>query len=774
MHNQDELMRFLYEKGETKTGQSNGYDLFCDIETFTTNRNAKKTSEQQSWTFTFAVSWLPKRGKHPKVAIFNNHVEFFQALEQWHVNPEMSLRLWYHNGNKYDNHFLESELAEHYNLPIYSERNDRANKDYNKNAKSESDFNEFDNYILESRVRSSNTVSLKIRLFGRTIETVDSLPKMNEPLRLVGKRLVNANLMEEKYLKTDFDYGKYDSNEKFTPEQAKAWGKRAFESLNDEQITYIENDVIILYYAVKHYSEIYYGFDISKKTFTQNIKDEYSKYSDLAKFQLLKIFGNKQHIKYGDYVMNGVNMFDYFRSFYKGGLNLYNDDYVGRLIKRKGFSIDLNSSYPTVMYMEKLPTYVRKVVDKPTTISPIMFNKDIMTFFVLTRENANKYVIDRIPSKVMRNAIVKYYNLKGGMCYYNSVMLELLNEQFGLNFEDIPVESYVTFDCEYFGARDVIARNYFIKTQGKVKNALTCTIDTIDPTNIEMTNNPKPKEYNYSDDMVQGAKVLLNGIYGVPALRAHFNIFKRDASGNIVNVEDGFENLERNIIFSAGVTAFAFRNLLRPFKYLTPQEIDEYFFYCDTDSLYLAIEAKDKFPSSMYHKMNLGGWDIEHEFNAFYPFNHKKYCLYDTNSNSIEVRCGGVSKDTIKQWIEHSKGDIQYFIDTYFHDGVTIQATRAIRNTGGTMSIYEAKATLEQGGMYMDSYEAWVEKEIEEIKKIVVKELENNDSGMLYVETAFGAIGANELTPSKKVENGIPAYYLPEDVHWLKNTFNES
>lgn len=45
---------------------------------------------------------------------------------------------------------------------------------------------------------------------------------------------------------------------------------------------------------------------------------------------------------------------------------------------------------------------------------------------------------------------------------------------------------------------------------------------------------------------------------------------------------------------------------------------------------------------------------------------------------------------------------------------------------------------------------------------------------MLYVETAFGAIGANELTPSKKVENGIPAYYLPEDVQWLKNTFNEA
>lgn len=768
MYNQDELMAYLLRKGETKSAQSSGIDLFCDIETFTTNRKAKRTSEQQSFTFTFAVSWLPIRAKEPKVAIFNNHVQFFQKLEEWHVNPDMKIKLWYHNGNKYDNHFLESELHDYFNVPIYSERNDRANSDYNKYAKSEADFDDDDNYILESRVRSSNTVSLKIKLFGRDIETVDSYPKMNEPLRLVGKRLTNLNLMDEKYLKTDFDYGQWDRDEEFTQEQAQAWAKRAFESLTDEQITYIENDVIILYYAVKYYSKIYYGFDISKRTFTQNIKDEYAKFSDLAKYQLLKLFGEKNHIKYGDYSMNGMNMFDYFRNFYKGGLNLYNDAYVGKLIKRMGFSIDLNSSYPTVMYMEKLPTYVRKVQEQPCVLTPTMYNKDIMTFFVMSRENANEHIIDRIPSKIMRNAIVKYYNLKGGQCYYNSVMLELLNEQFGLTFENLPVESYVTFDCEYFGARDVIARNYFIKTQGKMKNALTCNIDNIDPTNIVMTDKPKPEEYNYTDEMVQGAKVLLNGIYGVPALRAYFNIFKRDARGELVNCQDGFENLERNIIFSAGVTAFAFRNLLRPFKYLTPEEIDEYFFYCDTDSLYLDARARDKFPQSMYHKMNLGGWDIEHEFDSFYPFNHKKYCLHDIHTG-IEVRCGGVAKTTIKEWIELSHDDINYFIETFFHDGVTIKATRSIRNTGGTMSIYDASATLEQGTCYIDRYEAWVEEEIARSIEMAKVDLENNDSGMLYIETPYGAIGANELTPPKKIKDGIPAYYLPEDTQYLKN-----
>ena len=57
-----------------------------------------------------------------------------------------------------------------------------------------------------------------------------------------------------------------------------------------------------------------------------------------------------------------------------------------------------------------------------------------------------------------------------------------------------------------------------------MSNKLDCDINTIDPLNIKMTDEPKPVEYNFSDEMVQGAKVLLNGIYGVPALRIHFDI----------------------------------------------------------------------------------------------------------------------------------------------------------------------------------------------------------------------------------------------------------
>ncbi len=458
--------------------------------------------------------------------------------------------------------------------------------------------------------------------------------------------------------------------------------------------------------------------------------------------------------------------FDYFRSFYKGGLNLYNDEYIGTIINKNGFSIDLNSSYPTVMYKEKLPTYLIALNEKKSIANYDYNNNDIMSFFTMTIENANKYILSKIESKVVRNAIVKYYNSKNGIVYYNTVLLRLLSKITKQDFNSLPVESSATFQCEYFGARDVIARNYFIKTQGKMKNKLSCEIDTIDPLNIEMTDEPKPSKYNFSDEMVQGSKVLLNGIYGVPALRIHFDIFKR-VGDDFENVKNGFTNKERNIVFSAGVTAFAFHNLLSPLQYLTPKEIDNYFWYADTDSLYMDKRALDKFPKSMFHKMNLGGWDIEHDnITKFYAFNHKKYCLYD---NGIVVRCGGVSKSLIKEWIKHSHNDFEFFVKCYFSDGTIVPATRSIRNEYNTISIYNTCAKLEKGYPYFDRYILQNEKELDKIKSQIRDEIANQNSNeLLYVETPYGSIGSNEIIQNQEVPDNNNIRELIEEYNNFK------
>lgn len=731
--------------------------LYCDIETFTVNKESgrDKPSTYHSYTFSLAIAYFKDGIDFPHVAIFNDFIDFFEQVRQRKVRKTLKFEMIFHNGNKYDNHFMMSELATYYNIQPRNAHVSQAEAFANKGALRKSDITkeEKEGTILEKRVRSGNELELTIWLHGREIYTTDSYKKTNTSIRVIGRKLLNNGLINEQYLKTDFDYLKYDKEEDMSFDDSLRYRKVVFESLDNDQLTYIKNDVIILALCCKHYSKLFHGFDFSKKTFTQNIKEEYASADDLASFQLLKQV-DSQHFAYKDFNVCGMDGFTYFRNFYKGGLNLYNDKYVGKIIKRDGFSIDLNSSYPTVMYKEKLPTWLLSGTDKPMTIVPEYNDPDRMTFFTMTIEDANEQIISKIPSEVIRKGLVKYYNSKKGLVYYNTVLLSLLHDLFGLEYDGLRIQSSTTWKCELFGARDVIARNYFIKTQGKMKNALTCTIDTMNPLDIHMTDQPKDPKYNFSDEEVAGAKVLLNGIYGVPALRVHFNLFRRNDSGIIENVKNGFTNKERNIVFSASVTAFAFRNLLTPLKYLTPEQIDEFFWYCDTDSLYMDKRALEHFPKSMFHKMNLGGWDIEHEhIKAFYPFNHKKYVLFD-EQDGLVVRCGGVAKPIIDEWIEGSNGNIERFVKLYFSDGCLVDTTKSIRNEIETITIYNGHAELQTGTPYVDHYSRQNEEELEKIKELVRAELENqSDRNMIYTETPYGSIGVNDL----EEETTVPA-----------------
>ena len=764
MYNQNELLDFL------KNFKGKKVSLYADIETFTCNKidGMEHPTKYHSFTYSLAIAYF-NNSDFPKVSVFNNFYDFFEKVKERKIRKSLSFDFVFHNGEKFDNHFFIEEMQSYYNLPVYTEHNKNANNEANKNARKMSTIDSEEKkqgLVLESRIKSSNNVAVKAYVNGRRVEFIDSFKKMNTSIAVLGKMLLNNNLISEEYLKTDFDYDCFDKDEDIERETVKTYIGRCFESLNEKQLKYIHNDVIILSLGVKHYKTLFYGFDFSKMTFTQNIKEEYSNYNKLAEFQLLKTDGRFSHLKLNDYQICGMSGFDYFRSFYKGGLNLYNDNYIGKIINKAGFSIDLNSSYSTVMYKEKLPTYLLSLNDKKSIGNFDYTNNDIMSFFTMTIENANKYILSKIESKVLKNAIVKYYNSKDGLVYYNTVLLRLLSKITKQDFKSLPVESSATFQCEFFGARDIIARNYFIKTQGKMKNKLACEIDTIDPLNIEMTDEPKPSKYNFSDDMVQGSKVLLNGIYGVPALRIHFDIFKR-VGNDFENIKNGFTNKERNIVFSAGVTAFAFHNLLLPLQYLTPEEIDDYFWYADTDSLYIDKRSLDKFPKSMFHKMNLGAWDIEHEnITKFYAFNHKKYCLYD---NCIVVRCGGVSKSLIKEWIKHSHDDFEFFVKCYFSDGTIVPSTRSIRNEYNTISIYNSTAKLEKGFSYFDSYILQNEKELEKIKSQIRDEIANqNTNELLYVETAYGAIGTNDVIPNQEIPENNNIRELIEEYNYFK------
>src|SRR5690606_13550120 len=195
-----------------------------------------------------------------------------------------------HNTNKYDNHYLQYDLLHYYphmhveNFFLTTGTTEESNVD----ALRIKDLKAADKkgIILEKRIKSSINLEMVFFLEGVQFETQDNYMKTNSSIKMLGEKLQRLGVIEEDELKTDFDYVKYNLPYDLSEEQAHMYVKQVYDSLDSEQLTYIRNDVIILAKSVYHYSDLFKGFDYSKRTFTSNILDSYLT-NDLTSFQLL-------------------------------------------------------------------------------------------------------------------------------------------------------------------------------------------------------------------------------------------------------------------------------------------------------------------------------------------------------------------------------------------------------------------------------------------------------------------------------------------------------
>src|SRR5690606_21456992 len=189
----------------------------------------------------------------------------------------------------------------------------------------------------------------------------------------------------------------YDLSE----EQARHYAQQIYNGLSPDEMTYIRNDVIILAKSVYYYSKLFVGFDYSKRTFTSNILEAYNT-NDLTSFQLLNRFGQgkeKYEVRYTDYQFANQNFYDYLKPFYRGGLNFYNQHYVGKIVKDGVFSMDIHSSYPFAMHNFKIPTYLKSHQEfKKETEVPISYSDDEFSLFQLSKDTFDKLILNTIDS----------------------------------------------------------------------------------------------------------------------------------------------------------------------------------------------------------------------------------------------------------------------------------------------------------------------------------------------------------------------------------------
>lgn len=666
--------------------------VFFDIETFRYNLNIDQVTQTKASEY--SVSYLyEKNGKvHEKVV-----PTIHDMLEDLLALPNKKFELIAFNGEGFDFNFLFKSIQEHYG--VIPKNNYVKNAITHKYEVKKKDFKDDSDYLLEQHVKASSKIELEFRINGNEFKTTDAYPKFQCSLKTGGEMLELKGIHQHKQEYKKENYSKFDISKDMTfPERVK-YQYECFNKLTDEDKDYVMNDTRTLYQLYKHYNDIQpEGFDLKAHTLTQNIGKQYE-INEMASFQLfhkvpeklaneLDLKYQNRRLSYSDYAFRKKDgeiqtIYDYMRKAYNGGLNAFNEKYLGKVLHGSFRHIDLNSSYPSVMYNESLPLFIEDFSKVPCIIA---FNSRKNYIIEVDKKVLDNFM-DDVESETVKKMIVQYLNIVNqDSVYLTDVHLNTINlfKKKPYKRIKIPVLSFMKFSKKKFGARKVIIENYKEKNRLKELKIKAKTTE----------------EANEIDLAIQNRKKLINGIYGVPALRPYYPLFER-INGELVNIKDsedhlGFRNSERNILFSLFVTAYAFRNLITPLSY-NVKGVDDGFIYADTDSIFMTEEYWNTIKDNVnIDKTELGAWDMEHDnISAIVVLNHKKYAFqfYDKKDKRqrIEVHAGGIVLSSFKA---DEYTDLDKFYKERFHVGVKVISQRSVLTKEGTIAIYESPTTL--------------------------------------------------------------------------------
>lgn len=281
--------------------------LYWDIETLTYNKieGREKPTKYKNVTYSVAIGWDNKGTIDVEVfpsfqAFFNDFFKYANRKDTI-TKSRTNIEMIAHNCNKYDNHFLLHDCQLIFN-DLKRENLYMKSAEYNWNTISlkEAEIQSKEiNLILEKRVKSSINLDLIMYLKGFKFIVTDNFMKTTTSIDTLGKKLRDGGYLTDNELKTDFQYDVFDLDEDMTEYQAHVYAYECFKRLDNEQMNYICNDVIILGQCHIHYSDIFPGFDYSKMTFSVNILESYLN-NEFTRFQLLNKMENVK-ISYTDY-----------------------------------------------------------------------------------------------------------------------------------------------------------------------------------------------------------------------------------------------------------------------------------------------------------------------------------------------------------------------------------------------------------------------------------------------------------------------------------------
>lgn len=769
-------------------------ELYCDLETFQTNTKAKQISAVDVWQYAAIVFWDLRKGmilpnltelitlilKHSKAQV--------KYKKDGKVNTAQSfqIELHFYNGMKYDNHFLIRDTlmkdlsCVEQPLAIYDDVRmpDQCYQSYIR-----------PNHVLTSRIRSGSSIEgiAYILHEGKSclIKMVDDYPKYAMSLAKCGQVLCARGLIDKEDCKTEFDYQVFDREEELDYGRAKYYAYQCFDRFTEKQLIYMFNDGVLLAHAIHYFNEIMgSGFKYKARTATINVANAFigdkreGTYDPFVDFQLtrrvkdLKWKGQPFHICLSEYAFANMNLMDYFYRFYKGGMCIYNENHLGKKIKQAWGSMDLNSSYPTVYCTRPLPLGEPigwKEYNSPVTEDIDYECEKYTTFYQITCESFNE-LMQSIPSVYQKCGMIRYLNSKDGFYYLTSIHLLGIRDHCHSKKRTIDVCSKIVVKNEFFVGKEQALSFYELKTCGKIGKRINMS----DPQNIQILDEPLEKPIPPA--LVGMAKRCINSLYGLPAIKSYFKRCLVNEDGKLEVIHQGHKNSERNCLFSIGVTAWALYNLWEPLMYLTPREIDRDVMYQDTDSLYILQPSLDKIVQAMgkkINKINLGGWDIEHEGHDFYISNHKKYCFTD-DKTGLDFRFGGCRKSSFNTDLSFDE-----FVERYMEVGSTVKNTRSVMNRDLKPVIYEGETLIKQPIPYrhdvseLDYMDLLLEQnQVRDLLDGLLEEEITEDQPNTGAFSGFvmGEFGAYSLEAPYQEDRGVPE----KDLYYWLDDFNHA
>lgn len=479
---------------------------------------------------------------NPTNFIYGNSIDEFMEICS---SPKYNYTLYFHN-LKFDGEFIISWLLNN----GYKHIEDKKNRKAKTFTTLISDMGAFYSIEIYFDVKGKNVNKVKI---------YDSLKILNFSVSQIAKdfNLINENNKEVRKLDLDYKASREVGHE-----------------LTVEEVDYLKADVEIMARAL----DIMFRNDLTKMTIGSDALSEYKKLNTKFKkyFPILPFEIDKD-----------------IRKAYKGGFTYLNDCYKEKE-STKGFVLDVNSLYPSVMVNEELP------YGTPLYFTGQYQEDKFYPLYIQCLTCCFELKENKIPTIQVKNNLSFMPNEYLKSSKGDLVTMTLTNVDLKLFFEHYNVTE-ITYNSGWkFKKSKGLFTQYIEKwTKEKIK---------------------AKKENNGA--MYRIAKLMLNSLYGKfglnPETRSKYPFL--DENG-IVRYR--YSDIEiRDSIYipvAAFITSYARNKTIRTSQAIKDYSLKhygkDYYIYSDTDSIHLLDMDKEILASIVdIDEYRLGAWKVESEF----------------------------------------------------------------------------------------------------------------------------------------------------------------